>query len=622
MNHPDSQDAKEQVRQAIDIVDLVGGYMQLRRQGRNYVGICPWHDDSKPSLQISQERQTFKCWVCDVGGDLFSFVMRMEGLEFRDALEMLAERAGVTLTAAKPAEAGGPGDKRTLLAACAWAAERFHRCLLHDGQAEGARQYVADRRIDEASVKKFQIGFSPPSWEWILTQAKHTSFSPAVLERIGLAAPRQQGDGFYDRFRGRVMFPIRDVQGRPIAFGGRVLPELADDKSAKYINSPETPLFSKSNQLYALDWARPTVSQLNQLVVMEGYTDVIAAHQHGVENAVAVLGTALTEKHLPLIRRFTDHIVLVLDGDDAGRKRASEVLELFVGNPVDLRILTLPDGLDPCDFIQTHGRDKFRSLIDSAPDALEHKLSSVTKGLVSADQTHEASLAVEQVLATLAKTRSAGGLPDSSQMLREQHVVGRLAREMRLPPESLRSRLMELRRGAAARVARPAVARDNPGAARQPLPAWEQELLELMIADSGCGRRILNEVHATTLTHADARRVFELYARVEAALPVDAEIDAQAVLSATDDPALQSLVVTLDEHRRHKEEATEAPDRQGRYEALMRSFHQRIDRAERRADIDALRSGELDPDAQESALFDLLNRLKKDRQTGSLSTEG
>jgi DNA primase len=218
------QDAKEQVRQAIDIVDLVGGYIALRRQGRGYVGLCPWHDDSRPSLQVNPERQSFKCWVCDIGGDIFSFVMKAENLEFREALEMLAERAGVALKPADRPQASGenPYDRRNLLRCMAWAEEQFHQCLLRSADAEPARRYLADRAINDASIAGFRLGFSPNEWDWILKRGAAARWPAAVLERVGLVGKSDRG--FYDRFRGRLMFSIRDARSRPIAFGGRVLP--------------------------------------------------------------------------------------------------------------------------------------------------------------------------------------------------------------------------------------------------------------------------------------------------------------------------------------------------------------------------------------------------------------
>ena len=261
-------DAKEQVRQAVDIVDLVGSYIQLRRQGRNFVGLCPWHDDSRPSLNVNPDRQSWKCWVCDVGGDVFSFVMKAEGLEFRETLELLAEKAGITLR--QPGQgspddsqpSGGPSnDKRVLLRVMAWAEEQFHRCLVDAPEGEPGRKYLAERGISSESIRRFHLGYAPQTLG--LAPRSHPrarSGRPASSNALGLLRRKEVGGEHYDWFRGRVMFSIRDARSRPIAFGGRVLPQLAGERDAKYINSPETPLFSKSRELYGLDMAREAIA--------------------------------------------------------------------------------------------------------------------------------------------------------------------------------------------------------------------------------------------------------------------------------------------------------------------------------------------------------------------------
>jgi DNA primase len=580
-------DAKEQVRQAIDIVDLVSSYVQLRRQGRNFVGLCPWHDDSRPSLQVNPERQSFKCWVCDIGGDVFSFVMKAEGLEFREALEMLAERAGISLRerARRNSEPGdrhgfddieSPGsrstrladlaeEKRTLYRAAAWAEEQFHRCLISAPEAEPGRTYLAERGITPESARRFHLGFAPDRWDWILQQARGTPFTPAILERIGLLRRKELGGGHYDWFRGRVMFSIRDARSRPIAFGGRVLPQLADDRTAKYINSPETPLFSKSRELYGLDMGRDNFKKAGGAIVMEGYTDCLMAHQHGIDNCVAVLGTALGERHLQLLRRYTDSITLVLDGDDAGRRRTNEILDallaLFEKNSVDLRILTLPQGVDPCDFIATHGSDSFRQLLAQAVDALEHKFNAVTNGLDTLTDTHRASQAAEQMLATLAQIRPAGGSASSQTLLREEQMLGRIARKFHLPEEQLRSRLGALRRESRSRQTTKASGvrfqvSDASGSlsdTRHPtpdtyrladLPAWDRDLLELLILAPHFINRIADVVEPNTLTSPAARCIYETCCRlVDSGQPCDFN----RLMIEFDDPGLKNLLVSLDE---------------------------------------------------------------------------
>ncbi|QDT68415.1 DNA primase [Planctomycetes bacterium MalM25] len=623
-----SDDAKEIVRQATDIVDLAGSYLQLRRQGRGYVSLCPWHDDSKPSLQINPERQSFKCWPCDIGGDVFSFLMRMENLDFREALEQLADRAGIDLAPAHAgprAEPGSPGDKKTLLAAMAWAEERYHQCLQEAQHAQPARDYLVERGVSAESINRFRIGFAPTGWDWLLKQGPSAGYSPAVLERVNLIASRQSGDGWYDQFRGRLLFPIRDVRSRPVAIGGRVLPELAKREQrdgytpAKYVNSSETPVYSKSNTLYALDQARDAIAKKDELVVVEGYTDVIACHQAGVQNVVACCGTAMGEGHLKLVRRFTDRLVLVLDGDEAGRKRASELLKMFIAYPIDLRILTLPDGLDPCDFVASHGGDKFADLVSRAPDALEHELQSVTDGMVlSADNTHAASRAVEQVLTTLAKTNAALGEADSTAVLREQSVVGRLSRHFHLPEENLRGRLRDLRRAASQKpLVAPAynVEPEQPVARRQrasELPVWEREALELMLADQAFAQRLIEELGEIDFSSASARELFVLFRRVAESGPATYD---RLMLAL--EPHRQTLLVELDEMGSAR--AKSNPEQ--RLKDLLQSRDRRQEGAERGQRISAVQKGELREGEADEAVAALFASRKR-REAGSPSTDG
>ena len=556
-----AMDVKEQIRQAVDLVEVAGSYLPLRRQGKNFVALCPWHDDSRPSLQINPERQSFKCWVCDVGGDIFSFVMRIEGVDFREALEMLAERADITLRlATQPAAdqqlAGGPGDKRTLYAAMAWAEERFHHCLLESPEAQPARDYLTLRKITRELVDRFRVGFAPNRWDWLVGQSLNSEWTKAVLERVGLVIRRPQSDRYYDRFRGRLMFPIRDTRSRPIAFGGRVLPQLADENSGgKYINSPETPLFSKNREFYGLDRARDAIREEKHIIVMEGYTDCLMAHQHGIENAIAVLGTALGERHLPILQRYAASITLVLDGDEAGQRRTNEVLELFVAQQIDLKILTLPQGGDPCDFIATQGGGAFRQLISQSVDALEHKLRIESKGLDVQTDTHGTTQAAERVLGTLARARPGAGLASSSMLLREQQMLSRTARHFQLPEANLRRRLAELRRAHSRRglvaTAKSSNVSTTPPSQLSPAawPQWERELLELILLDAQNLAVLAHEIEAVTVSTLIARRLYEQCLQLWQSHHTPLY---EKLMVCIEDPEEKRVLVILDEQSRAK----------------------------------------------------------------------
>ena len=620
MAFTDLQDAKEQVRQAIDIVDLAGSYMQLRRQGRNYVALCPWHDDSRPSLQINPERQSFKCWVCDIGGDVFSFLMRMEGLEFREALEMLAERAGVELAQQKQS-GDSQFDRRNLFRVMSWAEKLFHHSLLTAPQAEPARRYLGERGINNHSIQSFQLGFAPQSWDWLLRSAEQHQISPEVLERVGLVRRRDSG-GFYDYFRGRLMFSIRDVRSRAIAFGGRFLPGVSAENDAKYLNSPETPLFSKSNQLYALDLAREGIAKENNILVMEGYTDVIMAHQHGVNHAVAVLGTALGERHVPLVRRFTDSITLVLDGDEAGQTRTMQILDellaLFVAQDVDLQILTLPQGTDPCDVIATQGSDAFRKLLSTSLDALEHKIQAVTNGLASAPGTHRSAQAVEDILGTLARAFAAPGSASSSALVREQQVMSQISRQFGIGEDILRTRLdarrQELNKPSRVHI-QDAVLQARPHRAdRLELSAWEKELVELLLHKPEVLANLAASLPVEKINNEYCRYLYQqALDLMEAGKPVGFD----QFMLATHDEEEKNLLVECDELGREKIDS----DTNQRVSDLLSRLHQQQEVARHQSRLADLKQNRLDPEHEQEVLAELFNDLKR-RQTGSLPTDG
>ncbi|HEV2968927.1 MAG TPA: DNA primase [Pirellulales bacterium] len=616
-----SFDDKERVRQAIDIVDLAGSYLQLRREGRGYKALCPWHDDTRPSLQVNPERQSFKCWVCDIGGDIFSFMMKMENVEFPEALSMLADRAGIQLTpyrASGGAAVGASGisgsadDKRTLYQAAAWAEQAFHECLLNSAEAEPARKYLRDRGIDGDSVRRFHLGFAPDRWDWLIQQSLKSRISPKVLERIGLLV-HKDGGGHYDRFKGRVLFSIRDAQARAIAVGGRILPEAAATNPAKYINSPESPLFSKSNMLYGLDLARDAITKSHIAIVMEGYTDCIMTRQFGCENVVAVLGTALGDRHIRLLRRFADTIVLVLDGDKAGQKRTGEILSLFVAEQVDLRIVILPDELDPCDFLLTHGADAFRARLSAAVDGLEHAFRMATRGLDIQKQPHEASKALDGLLQTIAKAPRLREGSTSETRVREWTMLSRLARMFDVDEVVLRQRVGELR--GKQRTTKPiSAAAGQPVAPTEPLSIWDRELLEILLLEPESVRAVAEVIRPEHLASEACRRIFATCCSLSAA-GVTPSFD--RMLLEFDEPHYKNLLVQLDENGQNKG----THDVALRLRELLEGFRRRDGERQVRAQTRVLQEGKLDA-AEELTMLQQLIDQERRRQGISAPTEG
>lgn len=544
-----SLETKQRVKEAIDIVELIGRTIPLRRQGRLFVGLCPWHDDTHPSLQVNPERQSFKCWVCDIGGDVFTFVMKMEGVSFPEALRMLAEQAGIPLLPTGRGEKSA-SEKQDLYQAAAWAESQYHRCLLESPEAEPARRYLADRGLTPEIIRRFRLGFSPPGPAWILSRSGAGSPPAPILEAIGILIRPSFGPGWYDRFRGRLLFPIRDWQGRPIGFGGRVLPDVETPQPAKYINTPETPLFVKSRVLYGLDMAREGIRRSKKVLVMEGYTDCMMAHQMGFDHATAVLGTALGEEHLRILKRWAEQIILVLDGDEAGQRRTSEVLSLFVSQNLDLRILTLPEGLDPCDFLLQKGADLFARLLETeAVDALEHAYRISTRGIDVRRDIQAAHQALEYLLEIVARSPRLREDSPRQRLLREQLLLQRLAEHFRLPEQLVRDRLTEVRRMVQRRQ-EGAIARRRPGpesskeAKTARLDPLEREVLTLMIRFPHLVQHIQQEFPSEAIRHPWAQQIYWTSSELAEA---GQSPNFHRLLLEFEEPELQNLLVELDE---------------------------------------------------------------------------
>lgn len=594
-------DAKQRVKAAIDIVELVGRHLRLDRRGRLLVGLCPWHDDSRPSLQVNPERQSWKCWVCNIGGDVFSFMMQREGVDFREALQMLAEEAGISLRDhGRPVVPGSAADKQTLYKAMAWAEELYHRCLLESPEAEPARRYLQQRGIEGSSVARYRLGFAPAGWRWLADRAASTPFDAEILRTVGLVRQSERSSQDYDWFRARLMFPVHDAQGRTIAFGGRVVPGVGDPEAAKYINSPETRLFVKGDHVYGLDVVRDGIRRLGSVVVMEGYTDVIIARQFGFENVTAVLGTALRPTHLRLLRRFADRVVLLLDGDAAGQKRTSEVLQLFIAAQVDVRVATLPEGLDPADLLVQHGAEALGRVLDEAVDALQYKMRTQLAGVDLKHDLHQANVVLEELLATiaLAPRWEAGG--DEALRLREQQILGHIARTFMIDEAELRARLAALRNRQPSHAAPTRPPTDAPA---ELLHTWETELFEILVLRPDLVSVVLERVGAEDLYTPAGCQLLEVYRQLELQ-GRDAEPD--RVLTELESPHLKHLLVDVDFRARDKP----AGDWDERLSELFAAFERRRQERACRQWVSDLQSESLDERQQLELLRSLIDQQR------------
>ncbi|MCE5326675.1 MAG: DNA primase [Planctomycetaceae bacterium] len=435
-----SQQFIDQVAQATDIVDLIGQYVALHKKGKEFVGLCPFHQDKHPSMNVSPAKQIFKCFACGAGGQAFNFVMMYEKITFPDAVRVLAERANIPLPVQTPGQpVAQDGLGKSDLVRVMGVAQEFFRKSLHTAMGESALAYARKRGLTDESLDRFGIGFAPDAWDALIKATRNQRVTEAQLVAAGLVARRESG-GCYDRFRNRLTFPIYDATNQIIAFGGRA---LAADEQAKYLNSPETIVFDKSSNLYALNWARPVIVSSKQAVVVEGYLDAIMPHQCGVGNVVATLGTSLTERHVRVLSRYASEVVLVFDADAAGAAAAERAMEIFLSQQVHVRVATIPAGKDPCDYCLAEGGEAFKTLLANAPDALEYvwqkrqaELETATGNLADRRRL------VENFLGLVAQSQAYGAIDTVRQSQLAQHI-GHL---LNIPPAELQQEMRRLSR--------------------------------------------------------------------------------------------------------------------------------------------------------------------------------
>ena len=376
----------EQIRAASDIVEVIGSYIPLKRAGANFTALCPFHKEKSPSFNVSSTRQGFHCFGCHKGGDVFKFVQEYENLTFIEAVRRLAERAKIPLdTYDGPGAAATRGLKEALFDLHEQITKRWQQALANDAAGQIGRDYIAKRQISAEAQQLFRIGYSPDKWDDTVNFAKSKGFSEEVLEQSGLVIKRDEGGGYYDRFRGRLMFPICDEQGRVIGFSGRVL--SGDEKTAKYVNSPETLLFHKSKIFFGLDKSKRPILDAGYAIICEGQIDMIQCFMAGVKNIVAPQGTAFTNDHARILKRYVNDIVLCFDSDNAGQNAAVRALDHLLGAELAVRVAVVPAPHDPDSFIRENGADAYRQLIERAPSFFDFYLDRLCKlNDVSTDQ--------------------------------------------------------------------------------------------------------------------------------------------------------------------------------------------------------------------------------------------
>ena len=484
----------DQVRLSIDIVDVVGDHVALTRRGKSFVGLCPFHDDSTPSLNVSQEKQIYKCFACGAGGNSFTFLRDIENISFIEAVRQLAERAGIALPDAKPADPDQQEVFDQLYRANELAVKYFHHLLTQDEKAADAMAYLENRGINRDVIDAFSLGYAPDQWNGFLQVATRRKFSPQILERAGLVLANQKGSGFYDRFRNRITFPIHAATGRPVAFGARA---LDPNEQAKYINSPETPVYNKSATLYGLWRHRDAIRDAGVALVVEGYMDLIALAQYGIENAVASSGTALTTDQARLLRRYAPKTILIFDGDTAGATAAMRGIGSLFEVGLEVRVVTLPEDHDPDSYVRAHGSDGLLRLTENAAPAIDFLMEQ---------------FAQRDDLSTIdGKTRTANALAELVGRIKDnalkQLVIKDIAEKIGIDEETLISIAQTQRR-----TTRPKNGQPEPES-YDTRPRSERELLTFLMQHPETADSVFNQISPDNFTNSTYRQIATLIAR-------------------------------------------------------------------------------------------------------------
>ncbi|CAN5340497.1 hypothetical protein BH11PLA2_BH11PLA2_37320 [soil metagenome] len=545
----------KQIKAACDIVDVISTYLPVSKAGGGkYKCVCPFHNDTNPSLSIDRKFQNYKCWACGAHGDVFTFVEKYDKVNFIEARNILAKRAGISIDDAVPQD----HHKSKLLSVMQWAQALYADQYLNGAEAEVARRYIGTRHLSGTSARSFGLGYAPAETGWLERAAAKDGISQELLIEVGLLGVRDEGRGVWDKFRDRVMFPIKDMQGRPVGFGGRVLPDSPyAARGPKYYNTADTSLFTKSENVFGIDLARHAAMSAGFLAVVEGYTDVMMAHQCGIANVVATMGTALNARHIAQLRRYVSKIVLVFDADQGGMSGIDRALEVFISHDLDLSIAALPDGLDPADLLaRDNGVEVFKHALETASDALDFKLNRLM-----ASETNTVDGARRMLDSVLGMLALAPPVPNQATQMKRELIVTRLAHRLGIEVKTVKARLAELQRDRKkydreepssltesssdativvnTKVATPSQAADLPGKTG----VLERQLLQLLLAEPMLVPDASLRIQPREIGHSGLRRLLvELFALHESGSVAD--IDGLRI-RLLDRPDLASAAMSL-----------------------------------------------------------------------------
>src|SRR5438552_2447928 len=530
----------EQIRAASDIVEVIGSYLPLKRAGANFVTLCPFHKEKTASFNVQPHRQIFHCFGCHKGGDVFTFVQEYENVSFPEAVHRLAERARIPLEFDKdPGAQKHRFLKETLLQIHEQITHRWQTALAHEAAGQIARDYLKQRGVSDEAVKLFRLGCAPDAWDDTVNWARSRGHELAIVEQAGLILRKEGSDHYYDRFRGRLIFPICDEQGRVIGFSGRVL--SGDDKAAKYVNSPETPIFTKGKVFFGLDKSKRALLDAGYAVVCEGQLDLIACYLAGVHNIVAPQGTALTAEHTRILKRYVEEVVLCFDSDTAGRNAAIRALDDLLASGLAIRVAAVPPPHDPDSFIKASGGAAFQQLIERAEGFFDFYLNHLcaTNG-VAQDRSRRA--VVRAMGEAVHKTHNAVLGDTYAQKTTQQNGVS---------PEAARAEFKKIRTPQTAQAA------DEPVAAPEPLarPSTQEFwLLKLLLLDDELLPWAVAHLDLNWVQHAAVRQIISLRLGTQAD---GRRPDVAALLAEITDGAARGLITEAVAEQRSEEHTSE-----------------------------------------------------------------
>ncbi len=582
MTHQDR--AVDDVRQASDIVDIITQYVPLKKSGSNFKGLCPFHQEKSPSFMVHPGKQIFHCFGCGAGGDVFSFLMKHDNMNFPEALESLAERAHIRLperTGRREGSAAGENEKFYELHALA--RDYYHAKLLDPSAGRMARDYLHKRGLTDDLIREFKLGWAGEEWQGLFDFLSRKGHPEKTLLAAGLVK-QSAGGRIYDLFRGRVLFPILNLQGKVIGFGGRTLGAGADE-GPKYLNSPESPVFQKRRELFGLFFAKKFIDSVKpRLLVVEGYMDFLGLYSAGFKNAVATLGTALTSQHVQVLKRFAEEAVVVYDGDKAGQQASLKGLEVFLEGGMNVKLVRMPEGFDPDDWIKEKGAPAFQELLDKAMDFFDFKMD-----LALAAHNVRDPLGVVKITGDFLDTLAKVGNP-----ILASHYLARLSSIVKIDETSLRTELAKRKtRGAAmAERAGPAGPRAAAPAAKVPGASREElTLIVLMMDDAAIRRRAFGEFKESDFQN---RALGEIFRNLLLGNETEAQMDWPAVLRQIPEPALREdllRLAALDWQTEEREKAFRdclAGMQQKKISQRLEDLRTRIDAAERKREPEAV----------------------------------